>query len=147
VGTHCQVLSVAGLLAHLLPCSPPDVPLPQQLVQKGGGVVSFDGFRDPDYESVAKFIVQVYGLELPKEELATKGWHWGDLSVAESNVRFMVGDKRLFDLPLSAVSQVMVLKDDVQLIMSGTGDPNGVIPHLTELRFAFAEVRACAYVC
>lgn len=37
--------------------------------------------------------------------------HWGDVSVTDaSTVRFMVGDKKAFEMPLSAISQATHLK-------------------------------------
>ena len=107
--------------------------------QKGGAIVKFDGFRGPDYESLNKLITGVYGLTFPKEELSTKGWHWGEIGMTKQNIQFMVGDKRVFDLPLNDVNAATLLKDDVQLFFPPQADATGVTPSLVELRFSFPE--------
>jgi hypothetical protein len=62
--------------------------------------VQFDGFRAPDYDALAKFIINSWNIKIEKEELATKGWHWGEVTVAKGALQFMVGDKKAFDVPI-----------------------------------------------
>jgi hypothetical protein len=107
--------------------------------QNGGSVVQFDGFRGPDYDSLNKIISGVYGLEFSKEELATNGWHWGEINIHKNNVQFMIGDKKAFELSLSGISHATQIKDDVQLIFPPVADSTGVTPSLVELRLAFPE--------
>jgi structure-specific recognition protein 1 len=107
--------------------------------QKGGAVVQFDGFRGPDYEGLNKIVSGVYGLEFPKEELSTSGWHWGEVAMNKNAIQFMIGDKKAFELPLASVAHATQIKDDVQLIFPPQADGTGVTPSLVELRFAFPE--------
>lgn len=106
---------------------------------KGGPAVQFDGFRGPDYDSLNKFISGVYGLEFPKEELSTSGWHWGEINIDKNNVQFMIGEKKAFELSLSSIAHATQIKDDVQLIFPPVADSTGVTPALVELRLAFPE--------
>lgn len=99
--------------------------------------MQLDGFRGPDYDSLSKIITGTYGLQFPKEELATNGWHFGEVALSKQNIQFMVGDKKVFDLKLSDVNSATLLKDDVQLFF--TPQPSEVTPSLVELRFSFPE--------
>ncbi|EGC33185.1 hypothetical protein DICPUDRAFT_95110 [Dictyostelium purpureum] len=76
---------------------------------KGGANIKFDGFREQDYESIRKFVLENYSQTLEQLELSTKGCNWGEVKVNGPMIQFVSNDNKIgFEFPISEVSQSVI---------------------------------------
>lgn len=50
-----------------------------ELKVKGGSTVKFDGFLKGDFETLKKLMTEAFKIEVQTEQLATRGWNWGNV--------------------------------------------------------------------
>ncbi|EGG19873.1 structure-specific recognition protein 1 [Cavenderia fasciculata] len=79
------------------------------LKMKGGASVKFDGFREPDNETLKQFFKENYDIELDNIELSTRGVNFSMVKVNGSIVSFTGSNqKTLFEFPISEISQSII---------------------------------------
>ncbi|KZT52506.1 SSrecog-domain-containing protein [Calocera cornea HHB12733] len=66
--------------------------------------VTFDGFHRDDHDKVAHICKQHWDLALDTRELSYRGWNWGEYDIQTDDLQFLVANKPLFEIPLSAIA-------------------------------------------
>uniref|UniRef100_A0A8C4WUS9 FACT complex subunit SSRP1 n=1 Tax=Eptatretus burgeri TaxID=7764 RepID=A0A8C4WUS9_EPTBU len=99
---------------------------------RSGVVHKFDGFREGEFEKLANFFKNTYGMELVERENCVKGWNWGTVNFTGQLMTFSIGDQSAFEVPLGNVSQCTTGKNEVMLEFHQNDD---AAVSLLEVRF------------
>ncbi|KZO96000.1 SSrecog-domain-containing protein [Calocera viscosa TUFC12733] len=65
---------------------------------------TFDGFHRDDHEKLAHICKQHWELTLESQEMSYRGWNWGEYDIQTDDLQFLVANKPLFEIPLSAIA-------------------------------------------
>ena len=65
---------------------------------------NFDGFRQDEYDAVAKMVRDFYDSTLENVETSVRGWNWGEAKIEDNDVRFYVKDKLAFEMPVAHIA-------------------------------------------
>jgi len=99
----------------------------------GTGVIHrYDGFKEPEFEKLAKFISNNYALSLEKMDVSLKGWNWGAAEFEANALNFKIDSNLAFEIPLTNVMNATTAKNEVTVEFH----PNDDAPvSLIECRF------------
>ncbi|KAK3764831.1 hypothetical protein RRG08_041250 [Elysia crispata] len=92
----------------------------------------FDGFKDNEFEKLAKFISNHYALSLEKVDPSLKGWNWGKSEFEANSLNFKVENNVAFEIPLSNVTNATPGKNEVTIEFHQNDD---AAVSLMEVRF------------
>ncbi|KAI9271387.1 hypothetical protein BY458DRAFT_509331 [Sporodiniella umbellata] len=102
-----------------------------RIALKNNTIHKFDGFKADDYEELKDALRLLYKLPLETKEVSVRGWNWGKADFQDSNLNFTVGNKLMFELPLSkAIATNKPGKNEVAInfVDPGQPTPEGVHP-------------------
>jgi len=92
----------------------------------------YDGFKDAEFEKLAKFISNHYAVSLEKVDMSLKGWNWGTAEFEANALNFKVESNLAFEIPLTNVMNATAAKNEVTVEFH----PNDDAPvSLIEVRF------------
>jgi len=102
-----------------------------------GIIYKFDGFAKEDYEGLASFIKSHYRIVLEQKELSLRGWNWGRTEFQGTQLSFLVGNRQVFEVPLTEVANTTSTKNEVALEFTQPESGNKKIKEdtITEMRF------------
>ncbi|XP_076453034.1 FACT complex subunit SSRP1-like isoform X2 [Babylonia areolata] len=103
-----------------------------KLVLKSGNIHRYDGFKEPDFERISKFLQDFYEMPLEKVDMSIKGWNWGLARFEGNSLNFELDKSLVFDIPLTNVSHTTTSKNEVTLEFHQNDD---AAVNLMELRF------------
>lgn len=73
-------------------------------MSRNDGVVQLDGFKQDDFDRVAKVFKTWYGINLDSREHALRGWNWGKADFGKAELTFNVANRPAFEVPYTEVS-------------------------------------------
>ncbi|OUM58303.1 hypothetical protein PIROE2DRAFT_48058, partial [Piromyces sp. E2] len=102
-----------------------------------GIIYKFDGFAKEDYEGLASFIKSHYRIVLEQKELSLRGWNWGRTEFQGTQLSFLVGNRQVFEIPLTEVANTTSTRNEVALEFTQpeTGGKKIKEDTITEMRF------------
>jgi len=102
-----------------------------------GIIYKFDGFAKEDYEGLASFIKSHYRIVLEQKELSLRGWNWGRTEFQGTQLSFLVGNRQVFEIPLTEVANTTSTRNEVALEFTQPESGNKRIKEdtITEMRF------------
>jgi len=102
-----------------------------------GIIYKFDGFAKEDYEGLASFIKSHYRIVLEQKELSLRGWNWGRTEFQGTQLSFLVGNRQVFEVPLTEVANTTSTRNEVALEFTQPESGNKKIKEdtITEMRF------------
>jgi len=80
-----------------------------------GTIHRFDGIKEAEFDRLSTFIEKNYSITLKKLDLSYKGWNWGQCEFVDNGLDFKIGEKLVFEVPLSNVSHSAVGKNECAL--------------------------------
>jgi structure-specific recognition protein 1 len=75
-----------------------------KILSRNDGVVQLDGFKQDDFDRVAKVFKTWYGINLDNREHALRGWNWGKADFGKAELTFNVANRPAFEVPYTEVS-------------------------------------------
>eukprot|EP01119_Soliformovum_irregulare_P009618 TRINITY_DN230_c0_g3_i1.p1 TRINITY_DN230_c0_g3~~TRINITY_DN230_c0_g3_i1.p1 ORF type:complete len:617 (-),score=253.70 TRINITY_DN230_c0_g3_i1:128-1978(-) len=111
-----------------------------ELQLKGGASMKFDGFKNNDAERLRQSLKENFEVDLTPIKIATTGVNHGEVVFDGSNMTFMIGNNRAFQIPLNDVSRAVHhtaagSKNDVSLDFHQDDTSGGKVESLIEIRF------------
>ncbi|GAB5586132.1 FACT complex subunit [Umbelopsis nana] len=106
-----------------------------RITQKDGTTSKFDGFKKEEYDEISHAIKSMYKQQIEAKELSLRGWNWGKTEFQGPNLVFNVGNKEMFELPLSqAIGANKPGKNEVAInfVDPGQRAPDGINPKTTD---------------
>ncbi|KAG2184674.1 hypothetical protein INT43_000587 [Umbelopsis isabellina] len=106
-----------------------------RITLKDGTINNFDGFRKEEFDEINHAIKTMYKQQLESKELSLRGWNWGKTEFQGPNMIFNVGNKEMFELPLSqAIGANKPGKNEVAInfVDPGQKAPEGIDPKQTD---------------
>ncbi|CAG5125389.1 unnamed protein product [Candidula unifasciata] len=97
-----------------------------------GAIHRYDGFKEMDFDKLAKFISNNYAVSLEKVDLSLKGWNWGSVDFEGSSLNFKVENIPAFEIPLTNVMNSTTSKNEVTIEFHQNDD---AAVSLIEVRF------------
>lgn len=94
-----------------------------KIVSRKDGVIQLDGFKQEDFDRVAKLFKIWYSINLDNREHALRGWNWGKAEFGKAELSFNVGNRPAFEIPYSEVSNTNLAgKNEVAVDFSNPAD-------------------------
>ncbi|KAK4634581.1 FACT complex subunit pob3 [Fulvia fulva] len=126
-----------------------------KIYARNEGVVQLDGFKEDDFDTIAKCFKVWYGAGLEQKEHALRGWNWGKNELGRNELVFNVRNQPAFEIPYTEISNTNLAgKNEVAVEFSlpengeetGTNGSlggartegrkmGGAVDQLTEMRF------------
>ncbi|KAI9279685.1 hypothetical protein BC943DRAFT_283908 [Umbelopsis sp. AD052] len=106
-----------------------------RITLKDGSVSKFDGFKKEASYKLNHAVKSMYKQQLESKELSLRGWNWGKTEFQGPNLIFNVGNKEMFELPLSqAIGANKPGKNEVAVnfVDPGQKPADGINPKLTD---------------
>lgn len=75
-----------------------------KIYARHAGVVQLDGFKQEDYETIAKCFKVWYGIEFVHKEHALRGWNWGKHELTRNELVFNVRNQPAFEIPFTEIA-------------------------------------------
>lgn len=75
-----------------------------KILSRNDGVIQLDGFKQEDFDRVAKVFKTWYGINLDNREHALRGWNWGKADFGKAELTFNVANRPAFEVPYTEVS-------------------------------------------
>ncbi|KAI8783219.1 FACT complex subunit SSRP1 [Biomphalaria glabrata] len=97
-----------------------------------GGIHRYDGFKEAEFDKLAKFISSYYSISLEKVDMSLKGWNWGTADFEGNALNFKVDNMIAFDIPLTYVMNSTTAKNEVTIEFHQNDD---AAVSLMEVRF------------
>ncbi|KAF2438796.1 SSrecog-domain-containing protein [Karstenula rhodostoma CBS 690.94] len=96
------------------------------------GIIQLDGFKQDDYERIAKLFKVWYSVNLESKEHALRGWNWGKAEFGKAELSFNVANRPAFEVPYSEISNTNLAgKNEVAVDFSAPtengADTNGAL--------------------
>ena len=90
-----------------------------------------------DFEGLASFIKSHYRIVLEQKELSLRGWNWGRTEFQGTQLSFLVGNRQVFEIPLTEVANTTSTRNEVALEFTQpeTGGKKIKEDTITEMRF------------
>ncbi|KJP87719.1 hypothetical protein AK88_02614 [Plasmodium fragile] len=106
--------------------------------QKGNLIIFFDGFPDRNTPEITQHFQKYFNLKLANRKLATKGWHWGEFKLENSNINFDIDNKYAFSIPTNNINQLNVqIKTDIAMELKNEDSKKTDEDFLSEIRFCY----------
>uniref|UniRef100_A0A0B7A0T5 FACT complex subunit SSRP1 n=1 Tax=Arion vulgaris TaxID=1028688 RepID=A0A0B7A0T5_9EUPU len=103
-----------------------------KFILSSGGIHRYDGFKDTEFEKLAKFISNFYSVSLEKVDMSLKGWNWGSVDFEGNSLNFKVENNLAFEIPLTNVTNSTTAKNEVTIEFHQNDD---AAVSLIEVRF------------
>ncbi|CAL1528533.1 unnamed protein product [Lymnaea stagnalis] len=103
-----------------------------KFVLSSGGIHRYDGFKDAEFEKLAKFISSYYSVGLEKVDMSLKGWNWGTADFEGNSLNFKIDNILAFEIPLTNVMNSTTAKNEVTIEFHQNDD---AAVSLMEVRF------------
>ncbi|KAF2254818.1 FACT complex subunit pob3 [Trematosphaeria pertusa] len=106
-----------------------------KVLSRTDGVIQLDGFKQEDFDRIAKLFRVWYGINLENREHALRGWNWGKAEFGRAELSFNVANRPAFEVPYTEISNTNLAgKNEVAVDFSlpADGEVNG---HLGGARF------------
>ncbi|KAF2275029.1 SSrecog-domain-containing protein [Westerdykella ornata] len=101
-----------------------------KLLTRADGVIQLDGFKQDDFDRVAKLFKVWYGIPLENKEHALRGWNWGKAEFGKAELSFNVSNRPAFEIPYTEISNTNLAgKNEVAVDFSltdGDAKANGL---------------------
>jgi structure-specific recognition protein 1 len=104
-----------------------------KLLTRSDGIIQLDGFKQEDYDRIAKLFKIWYGIALENREHSLRGWNWGKAEFGKMELTFNVASRPAFEVPYSEISNTNLAgKNEVAVDFSvpADGDDTGTNGHL-----------------
>jgi structure-specific recognition protein 1 len=104
-----------------------------KVLSRSDGIIQLDGFKQEDFERVAKPFKIWYGVNLENREHALRGWNWGKAEFGKAELSFNVSNRPAFEVPYTEISNTNLAgKNEVAVDFSlpADGDDTGTNGHL-----------------
>ncbi|ORY19876.1 hypothetical protein BCR34DRAFT_5995 [Clohesyomyces aquaticus] len=104
-----------------------------KMLSRADGIIQLDGFKQEDFERVAKTFKVWYGINLDNREHALRGWNWGKAEFGKAELSFNVANRPAFEVPYSEISNTNLAGKNevaVDFSMPADGDDTGTNGHL-----------------
>ncbi|XP_014561120.1 hypothetical protein COCVIDRAFT_87479 [Bipolaris victoriae FI3] len=75
-----------------------------KILSRNDGIIQLDGFKQEDFDRVAKVFKTWYGISLDNREHALRGWNWGKADFGKAELTFNVANRPAFEVPYTEVS-------------------------------------------
>lgn len=108
-----------------------------KILSRNDGVIQLDGFKQDDFDRVAKVFKTWYGINLDNREHALRGWNWGKADFGKAELTFNVANRPAFEVPYTEVSNTNLAgKNEVAVDFSLPADGDaGANGHLGGAKF------------
>eukprot|EP01135_Chromosphaera_perkinsii_P000449 Nk52_evm3s96 gene=Nk52_evmTU3s96 len=110
-----------------------------KLVLANGDFVRFDGFSTGDLDKLEEYCKRQFDIDIKKIEMSVKGWNWGNVDLAGSQLAFTVEDKKLFEFPVGDIMQPTLTGKNELAIELNQQDNDNADHDLVEVRFWLPE--------
>ncbi|XP_059146282.1 FACT complex subunit SSRP1-like [Physella acuta] len=108
-----------------------------KFILTSGVIHRYDGFKDGEFEKLAKFISSYYSVSLEKIDLSLKGWNWGSADFEGNSLNFKIENVLAFEIPLTNVMNATTSKNEVAIEFHQNDDS---AVSLMEVRFHIPPV-------
>ncbi|KAF2741280.1 FACT complex subunit pob3 [Polyplosphaeria fusca] len=89
------------------------------------GIIQLDGFKQEDFERIAKAFKIWYSIALDNKEHALRGWNWGKADFSKAELVFQVNNRPSFEIPYTEISNTNLAgKNEVAVDFSVPADAN-----------------------
>jgi structure-specific recognition protein 1 len=108
-----------------------------KILSRNDGVIQLDGFKQDDFDRVAKVFKTWYSISLDNREHALRGWNWGKADFGKAELTFNVANRPAFEVPYTEVSNTNLAgKNEVAVDFSLPADGDaGANGHLGGAKF------------
>jgi len=107
-----------------------------KFVLSSGTIHRYDGFKEAEFDKLAKFISNNYALSLEKVDMSLKGWNWGSAEFEANALNFKVDNNLAFEIPLNNVMNATSSKNEVTVEFHPNDD---AAVSLIEVRFHISK--------
>ncbi|KAF2789353.1 FACT complex subunit pob3 [Melanomma pulvis-pyrius CBS 109.77] len=96
-----------------------------KLLSRADGIIQLDGFKQEEFDRVAKVFKTWYGINLDNREHALRGWNWGKAEFGKAELSFNVANRPAFEVPYTEISNTNLAgKNEVAVDFSLPADDN-----------------------
>lgn len=104
-----------------------------RIFSRSNGVVQLDGFKQDDFDTIAKCFKVWYGVDFIHKEHALRGWNWGKGELGRNELVFNVRNQPAFEIPYDEISNTNLAGKNevaVEFSLPTDGDDSGTNGHL-----------------
>ncbi|KAF2109251.1 hypothetical protein BDV96DRAFT_586090 [Lophiotrema nucula] len=96
-----------------------------KVLSRADGIIQLDGFKQEDFDRVAKAFKVWYGINVENKEHALRGWNWGKAEFTKAELTFNVNNRPAFEVPYTEISNTNLAgKNEVAVDFSVPADAN-----------------------
>lgn len=72
---------------------------------------------------VTTHFAKYFNIDMPRHEVSSKGWHWGEYNFQDSSLLFKIDKKPALDIDVNNIAQVTIpSKGDLAIELKSTLD-------------------------